>query len=123
MECHPNLFHCFLLFSSRQTPVCVDTHSLNFSEQTWKNPQDFDPERFASGIKQEPGSFFRFGMGPRKCLGYRYALAINRVVVASVLQKYSLQLVQDEDWTRLKTKGMTFFTPYLSPDIIFYKRK
>lgn len=105
------------------TPVCVDTYSLNFSEQFWKNPETFDPERFANGTKHVPGSFFRFGMGPRKCLGYRYALAINRVVVASVLQKYKLELAQVGDTTTVKTSGMTFFTPYLSPKVIFSERK
>lgn len=105
------------------TPVCVDTHSLNFSEQFWENPDKFDPERFANGTKQVPGSFFRFGMGPRKCLGYRYALAINRLVVASILQKFTLELGQPSDLLRVKAKGMTFFTPYLSPTITFYKRK
>ncbi|XP_068719783.1 uncharacterized protein [Montipora capricornis] len=104
------------------TPICVDTHSLNFSEQFWENPDKFDPERFANGSRQVPGSFFRFGMGPRKCLGYRYALAINRVVVASVMQKFSLEIAQPSAPLRVKEKGMTFFTPYLSPIIIFNAR-
>lgn len=69
-----------------------------------------------------PGSLFRFGMGPRKCLGYRYALGISRVVVASVLQKYTLQLSDPDATARVKTSGMTFFTPYLSPDIVFNER-
>lgn len=104
------------------TPVCVDTHSLNLSEHYWENPDKFDPERFANGTKQVPGSFFRFGMGPRKCLGYRYAMAINRVVVASVLQKFSLELGQPSDLIRVKETGLFFFTPYLSPKIIFTSR-
>ena len=70
-----------------------------------------------------PGSFFRFGMGPRKCLGYRYALAISRVVVASFVQKYSLQLSDTGASTRVKTQGMAFFTPYICPEIIFYERQ
>lgn len=106
------------------TPVCVDTYSLNFSEQFWENPEKFYPERFSNGMKHVAGSFFRFGLGPRKCLGYRYALAITRLVVASVLQRFTLELAQPSgDLTRVKAKGMTFFTPYLSPTIIFHERK
>ncbi|KAL9971159.1 hypothetical protein ACROYT_G023650 [Oculina patagonica] len=104
------------------TPVCVDTHSLNFSEKYWKDPNKFDPDRFANGARPTPGSLFRFGMSPRKCLGYRYALAISRVVVASVLQKYTLQLADPDATARVKTNGMTFFTPYLSPELVFNER-
>lgn len=104
------------------TPVCVDTQSLNFSEKYWKDPDKFDPDRFANGARPVPGSLFRFGMGPRKCLGYRYALAITRIVVASVLQRYTLQLANPEVTARVKTKGMTFFTPYLCPEMIFNER-
>jgi len=101
----------------------VDTHSLNFNEAYWENPEVFKPERFAEGSRQVPGSYFRFGMGPRKCLGYRYALAITRIVVASVLQKYSIQLADPEAQEKVKTRGMPFFTPYVSPDVVFIKRK
>ncbi|KAK3732821.1 hypothetical protein QZH41_017720 [Actinostola sp. cb2023] len=104
------------------TTVCVDTHSLNFSEKYWKNPEQFQPERFAEGTRQIPGSYFRFGMGPRKCLGYRYALAITRIVVASVLQKYSIRLAEPTAPDKVKTGGMPFFTPYLCPDIVFVDR-
>ena len=106
----------------KQTPVCVDTQSLNFSEKYWRNPDKFDPSRFANGARPVPGSLFRFGMGPRKCLGYRYALAITRIVVASVLQRYNLQLANPDAARRVKTKGMTFFTPFLCPEIIFNER-
>ena len=106
----------------QQTPVCVDTQSLNFSEKYWKEPDKFDPDRFANGARPVPGSLFRFGMGPRKCLGYRYALAITRIVLASVLQRYTLQLANPDVARRVKTKGMTFFTPFLCPEIIFNER-
>lgn len=112
-----------LACSILQTPVCVDPYSLNYSEKYWKDPDKFDPDRFTNGVRPTPGSLFRFGMGPRKCLGYRYALAITRVVVASVLQRYTLQLAQPDAKARVKTKGMTFFTPYLCPEIVFSERQ
>lgn len=106
-----------------QTPVCVDTHSLNFNEAYWKTPEVFEPERFADGSRQVPGSYFRFGMGPRKCLGYRYALAITRIVVTSVLQKYSIRLADPKAPEKVKTRGMPFFTPYICPEIVFVERE
>lgn len=104
------------------TPVCVDTHSLNFNENYWDSPDEFIPERFNTENRQVLCSFFRFGMGPRKCLGFRYALAITRVLVVSVLQSYTVRLAHPNDAIKVKSKGMPFFTPYLCPEIIFYKR-
>ncbi|CAB3989340.1 cytochrome p450 monooxygenase [Paramuricea clavata] len=104
------------------TPVCVDTYSLNYSETYWKNPEEFNPERFSAGRNPVPGSFFRFGMGPRKCLGYRYALAITRVVVTSFLQNFELQLSETENCVKVKQAGMPFFTPYLCPEIVLQRR-
>ncbi|XP_031571883.1 cytochrome P450 3A6-like [Actinia tenebrosa] len=109
-------------FIPQGTPVCVDTHSLNYSEKYWKNPDEFKPERFAEGTRQVPGSYFRFGMGPRKCLGYRYALAITRIVVASVLQKYKISLADPLGSPKIKTRGMPFFTPYICTDVVFTER-
>ena len=104
------------------TSVCVDSFSLNFSDKYWKNPEQFNPERFADGAHQVPGSFFRFGMGPRKCLGYRYAEAINRVMVISVLRKYTLQLSDVRAQPRIKTQGFPGSIPYVCPDVIFKDR-
>jgi cytochrome P450 len=111
-----------VFFSFLQTPVCVDAFSLNFNEKYWKNPDEFKPERFAEGTRQVPCSYFRFGMGPRKCLGYRYALAITRIVVASFLQKYTISLADPVVPAKVKQRGMPFFTPYLCPEVLFTER-
>ena len=62
-------------------------------------------------------------MGPRKCLGYRYALAITRVVVASFLQNFEWRLSENGSRVKLKKTGMAFFTPYISPDIVLQRRE
>ena len=90
----------------------------------WENPDEFKPERFSAFRNTVPGSFFRFGMGPRKCLGYRYALAITRVVVASFLQNFELGLSESESKSSVKVKetGLSFFTPYICPEIVLQRR-
>ena len=70
-----------------------------------------------------PGSFFRFGMGPRKCLGYRYAQAISRVVVTSFVQKRTFQLSRPGATLKVKAQGVPCFTPYLCPQITFNDRQ
>ena len=103
--------------------MCVDSFLLNFSDKYWKNPEEFIPERFANGAHQVPGSFFHFGMGPRKCLGYRYAEAVTRVMVISVLRKYTLQLSDVGAQPKVKTQGFPGSIPYVCPDVIFEGRQ
>ncbi|XP_028412130.1 cytochrome P450 monooxygenase tcpC-like isoform X2 [Dendronephthya gigantea] len=108
---------------SQGTPVCVDTYSLNYSPTYWNDPEEFNPERFSTGRQRVPGSFFQFGMGPRKCLGYRFALAITRVVVVSFLQNFQLRLSENTSYEKVKKSGLVFFAPYISPDIVLERRE
>jgi cytochrome P450 len=60
----------------------------------WKNPEGFEPERFASDgpATRHPHAYFPFGSGPRRCLGESFALMQLRLVVASVSQRFRLEL-------------------------------
>ena len=101
-----------------QTVVCVDPFSVNYSPDNWPEPEVFRPERFAPGTSHPPYAFFRFGLGPRKCLGYRAALVMIASIVTSLLQRFRVELADPKAEVRLKTEGMPFFTPYLTPDFV-----
>ncbi|KAK9871418.1 hypothetical protein WA026_011667 [Henosepilachna vigintioctopunctata] len=55
----------------------------------WKNPLTFDPERFSSTevSKRHPYSYFPFSLGPRGCVGYKFANMAMKTVIATVLRK------------------------------------
>ncbi len=61
----------------------------------WKNPDTFDPERFLSEhVAERPRyAYFPFGGGPRVCIGRSFALMEAQLIVATVAQRYRLQLV------------------------------
>jgi cytochrome P450 len=56
----------------------------------WEQPEGFDPERFAS---HPPAAYFPFGGGPRTCIGNNFALLEARLVLATVAQRYHLELL------------------------------
>ena len=56
----------------------------------WEQPEGFDPERFAS---HPPRAYFPFGGGPRVCIGNNFALLEARLVLATVAQRYRLELL------------------------------
>lgn len=61
----------------------------------WDNPEGFDPERFTpEQVAARPRfAYFPFGGGPRQCIGNTFALMEAQLVVATVLQRYEIDLV------------------------------
>ena len=58
----------------------------------YPNPWKFDPERFSPEAKKDlhAMSFLSFGAGPRICLGSAFATYEARIIVKSILTRYSL---------------------------------
>lgn len=56
----------------------------------WPDPDRFDPERFAPGVKIAPYTFLPFGGGKRNCIGAYFAQIEARAIVARVLQRVTL---------------------------------
>ena len=61
----------------------------------WENPESFDPDRFAleRSANRHPYAYFPFGGGPRKCIGYEFALLEAQLALAMVAQRFRLCLV------------------------------
>lgn len=61
----------------------------------WDEPGRFDPERFRPGVTRTRPRFayFPFSGGPRLCIGEAFALMEAQIVVAMLLQRYRLTLL------------------------------
>jgi cytochrome P450 len=61
----------------------------------WENPEDFDPERFSPerSAGRPPFAYFPFGGGPHQCIGKGFALMEAQLIMATVMQRYQLELV------------------------------
>jgi cytochrome P450 len=60
----------------------------------WDAPDEFVPSRFADGWTPPRGAYLPFGEGPRMCVGNRFAEAEIRIVLATLLPRVDLSLVE-----------------------------
>jgi len=78
----------------KNTLVCVDAYSLNHNPAIWPEPFVFKPERFDN--PQNDNNFHRFGMGPRRCLGFRYAHIMLKIIIVSILRTFKIEIIGDD---------------------------
>lgn len=61
------------------------------NERYWKDPLKFDPYRFLPEAKREPNSFIPFSIGPRNCIGLKYAMMSMKTLIASLVREYTIK--------------------------------
>ncbi|XP_028315721.1 cytochrome P450 3A40-like isoform X2 [Gouania willdenowi] len=79
--------------------VMVPVYALHRDSDLWPEPEEFKPERFSKENKQSinPYTYLPFGIGPRNCLGMRFAMALVKLALVEVLQTYSFEVCQETE--------------------------
>lgn len=74
----------------RGARVVISPLMTHHMPEVYPEPRRFRPERWHD-INPSPYEYLPFGAGPRMCLGYSFASMTLRVVLAMVLQRFSLE--------------------------------
>ncbi|MGE3645085.1 MAG: cytochrome P450 [Beijerinckiaceae bacterium] len=76
------------------TLIIVAPWVLHRHRLLWKNPDEFQPERFLPGAREKIDRFayLPFGAGPRVCIGQVFAMQEAIIVLASILRRVRLRL-------------------------------
>lgn len=76
--------------------VWFPVYPLHRDPKYFPNPDKFDPERFSDENKDQiqPLSYIPFGVGPRNCIGSRFALLEAKVVFAHMLSKFTFEICE-----------------------------
>lgn len=70
-------------------------YAIHRNEEVFPQPEVFDPERFASGNRYAPFSYFPFGGGSRSCIGSRFAMLEATLIIAVLYKEFSFHNVRD----------------------------
>lgn len=82
----------------RGAMVMISPWTMHRHARLWKDPDAFDPERFAPEREHEltPGAYIPFGIGPRVCVGAAFATTEATLVLARLLRRFDFEVLEPE---------------------------
>lgn len=89
-ELPPPLPGCNSVTVNPGTNIWFPVYSLLHDPKYFPDPEKFDPERFSEENKDKlvPYTYIPFGIGPRQCIGNRFALMEIKILMFHFLRKF-----------------------------------
>nr|AFU86479.2 cytochrome P450 CYP6FU1 [Laodelphax striatellus] len=74
--------------------VMIPSSAIHYDPKFYPDPEKFDPERFSEENKsrRHQGAYLPFGIGPRICPAWQFAIVELKVFIARIVSKYELDL-------------------------------
>jgi PHYB activation tagged suppressor 1 len=76
--------------------LSIPIKTIHRDKEVWgEDADEFKPQRFENGVmraSKQPTAFLPFSSGPRACIGQNFAMIEGKVVVAMILQRFSISL-------------------------------
>lgn len=81
------------------TNIQASTWDVHHDPELWPDPWKFDPERFSDENKSQIRnlSYFPFGIGPRNCIGARFAQLETKLTLSRLLKKFRFEKCERTD--------------------------
>ncbi|EFO88319.1 hypothetical protein CRE_12262 [Caenorhabditis remanei] len=80
--------------------VTVQANTVHRNETNWENPDEFNPDRFLDTNEDRSSTtqlkWIPFGVGPRYCVGMRFAEMEFKTTIAKLIEKFELSIIKGE---------------------------
>ncbi|XP_055625800.1 probable cytochrome P450 9f2 [Toxorhynchites rutilus septentrionalis] len=88
--------------------VWIPVHGIHRDPMCYPNPTKFDPERFSdtNRVNINMDAYMPFGIGPRNCIGSRFALMEMKVIMYQLLLHFSLERTEQTQVPLQLLKGL-----------------
>ncbi|KAI3872686.1 hypothetical protein MKW92_012014 [Papaver armeniacum] len=84
------------LMIPKDTMVTIPLAMIHRSKMQWgEDANEFNPWRFSQGVSKaakHPNALLAFSVGPRACVGQNFAMMEAKLVIALILQRFSISL-------------------------------
>ncbi|KXJ75238.1 hypothetical protein RP20_CCG012089 [Aedes albopictus] len=90
------------MFSIEQDySVWVPIYCFHHDPQYFPNPEMFNPDRFDRNTRQQitQAAYMPFGVGPRNCIGSRFALMSAKMILFRLLRSFRVEVCPKTDTT------------------------
>jgi len=109
---------------AKDTPLHMHTHSMHHNPQYFPSPSTFMPERFIPGSDvyelQNHKAFMPFGLGPRMCVAWNFAMAEAKLALITLYRKYSFEHNPKHEY---KNSMILTLGPSNGVEVLVHKRK
>lgn len=76
----------------RGDTIMLPIYALHRHRLLWRDPDAFDPDRFAPGGEIDRYAYLPFSNGPRICIGAEFALRESQIMLGTLLSRFRFSL-------------------------------